>query len=365
MVATLLWPRMPLATTPADSTAPTDMTPPTAEYSQTLFHYNPATVSSAQRVYIPGYFSRDLTARELRAMTPTAWGDYSLSCSGIAGFDGEGALLDVNLTLPISVGGELQVVMAPKPIVQDCVLDTEPVTSVYNGVTYTLYEMTVTKEIRIEATATIQEVYYRFKTTATAENVTAVKADFQRYLMDFSANRAQLNAVVADSIPEWFEHTLTYAAALEDKDFGRYMLRKVPAGFKAESIRRYKDYRFDYLSALWSKGLSDISWRVSRYDEERDASRVTAVAEVENYDLSLYPIPRADSVPEELWAVVDNPIFDAGELTLAAVTKRAYRIEGDGGTRMMFSVRYGDILVEINTEGVEPAWLYERLTELK
>ncbi len=31
----------------------------------------------------------------------------------------------------------------------------------------------------------------------------------------------------------------------------------------------------------------------------------------------------------------------------------------------MFSVRYDNILVEVNAQGVTPAWLYQRLIELR
>ena len=123
----------------------------------------------------------------------------------------------------------------------------------------------------------------------------------------------------------------------------------------------------DYLSGLWTKGMDQLSWRVW-YVTEEDQARMTSVADKENYDLSLYPIPRAESVPEELFQVVNDPIFDIEELTLEAVLCRAYRVEdvGDGGgVRMMFSVRYGDRIISVSTKGVEPQWLYEQLKSLQ
>ena len=67
----------------------------------------------------------------------------------------------------------------------------------------------------------------------------------------------------------------------------------------------------------------------------------------------------------ELQSVVDNPIFTVEELTLDAVWKRAYKIEDESDEwRMRFSVKCGDILVEVSTEGVTPEWLYEELVRL-
>lgn len=100
---------------------------------------------------------------------------------------------------------------------------------------------------------------------------------------------------------------------------------------------------------------------------EADACHLTGVYEPENYDLSLYPIPRADSVPEELREIVDDSIFDAEALTLEAVYRRAYKVSDEGDTdgwRMQFSVRYDDVIIAISSKGVEPEWLYEQLKGL-
>ena len=78
----------------------------------------------------------------------------------------------------------------------------------------------------------------------------------------------------------------------------------------------------------------------------------------------MYPIPRADSVPKELREIVDNPIFDANELTLEAVYKRAYKAGDTDEWRMEFSVKYNDVIVEVRTNGVEPEWVYQQLMKL-
>lgn len=100
---------------------------------------------------------------------------------------------------------------------------------------------------------------------------------------------------------------------------------------------------------------------------EEDEGRLTSVADTENYDLSLYPIPRASSVPDDLREIVDNPIFSADELTMDAVWARAYTTGESGdsnGWRMAFSVRYGDTIVEVRTNGIDPEWVYHQLKKL-
>lgn len=162
------------------------------------------------------------------------------------------------------------------------------------------------------------------------------------------------------------DETMTLEEAKRSEPFGCYMLSEAPSGFTVETIRRYQDETANYLSGLWTKGegsFDEISWRVSFYDDTME-SRVTSVDDTQNYDLSLYPFPLADSVPEELFEIVDHPIFDIDELTLEAVNRRAYTINESNdtdGIRMTFGVRYGDVVVEITTKGVSAQWIYDQL----
>lgn len=121
------------------------------------------------------------------------------------------------------------------------------------------------------------------------------------------------------------------------------------------------------MSGLWTKGYDQLSWQVSFFGEE-DAARCVRAGEPEKYDLRLYPIPRAQSVPDELREVVNDPVFDAEELTPELVQTRAYRVDEQGdsnGWRMRFSVRYDDRLVTVQTKGIEPSWLFARLQAMK
>lgn len=54
-----------------------------------------------------------------------------------------------------------------------------------------------------------------------------------------------------------------------------------------------------------------------------DADNLVAISEPETYDLSRYPIPRAESVPDQLRDTVDRPIFNAEELTWDVLSTRA------------------------------------------
>lgn len=162
---------------------------------------------------------------------------------------------------------------------------------------------------------------------------------------------------------------LTLQEALNVETIGKYLLAEGPEGFAAESVSYRRREGGGSLYAVWCRTgtYDEVDWRVSLYTEA-DAGRVTAAADTRNYDLSLYPIPRAESVPEELRQIVDHPIFSIDELTQEVVNRRAYcaNDSGDtGGVRMNFGVLYGEVLVEVNAKGVSPEWLYEQLSALK
>ena len=151
---------------------------------------------------------------------------------------------------------------------------------------------------------------------------------------------------------------LTPEEAMADEAFGSFFPSAAPSGFEAEAISRYKDS----LTGLWTSIYRELHWTVRAF-ADTDASRLTAASDTQNYDLTRYPIPRAESVPAELREIVDNPIFYADELTQAVVDARTY--EGDEGYDCFcFSVKYGGILVTVRAKGVEPAWVCQQLTAI-
>ncbi len=326
-------------------------------------------VLNSTRAYIPGYFTEELSEEDIMTIEPDMRMDW-MQYSGYAGFDGEGKLVDVRLNVTTTMPGERITITISENGSGCCyVLDEEAVISVCNDVEYTVSEWDTGEQVVLAADAEINSYFYEFSLTTMLQDIEQAKEDFTRVLESFAHyadGKPELSVITAEAVPEWFDKQLTYQEALEDKDYGTYMLQKSPEGFTAESIRRYKDYHSDYLSGLWTKGYDELSWVVYTFSES-DEKRLTSVEDTENYDLKLYPIPRASSVPDELREIVDNPIFHAEELTQEAVWSRAYQAHDSGdsnGWRMAFSVKYGDTVVEIRGKGVDPEWIYQQLEAL-
>lgn len=365
---------------PIENTDPLHITPSQSEgtdklegpYVPWVANFNAVTgVMDAARRYIPGYFTEKLSEEELNSLQPDKIIN-GLHWSGHAGFDGEGQLIDVYLTISTTMPDtNVYVTISEGGVTRDYIIDMiQPEISVCQNVEYKAYQwVTDDERITLAADTKINGYSFAFTLEAQKQDIEQAKVDLSRILECFAYyadGYPDLTTVVADSIPEWFDKDLSQQEALRDPDYGAYMLPIVPNGFVVESIRRYKDQNTDYLSGLWTSGYDELRWKVYTISES-DEIRLTSVADTANYDLSLYPIPRASSVPDELREIVDNPIFYAEELTTDAVWARAYitgESDDSAGWRMAFCVKYGDIVVEVRTKGVDPEWVYLRLMDL-
>jgi len=353
---------------PMDPELPQQFYDPETEQLPWVIHFNQtSSVIMANRPMIRGMFAETLSEAELASLTPTE----DLPCSGYANFDERGNLLEVVLQITTSLPeSPITIGLADYYFGYDCVADEEEVVSVCDEVAYSVYEYRREDEIMLSARAEIHEICFDFSMEVPQHDLEQAKGDFQTVLSAFAGyeqGKPDLSVVTPEEIPELMEQMFdTLAEAQKEPDFGRYLPTALPEGFGDAIIRRFRFQDDNYLSGMWSRELDDLTWVIRPYTE-MDAHRLTRVEEKENYDLSLYPIPRADSVPDELREIVNDPIFDAEELTLEAVYCRAYKIEDAGDTngwRMKFSVRYGDIIVSVSSKGIEPEWLYDQLAKL-
>ena len=319
--------------------------------------------------YDPGAFTETLTEAELTVLLPE--GEF-LSPSGTACYSGQGELTRVVLefSVPISLPDHrISVTLSPTALPRCYLFDAEPAATHCRGAEYTVYEFFHTGGVILEAEGTLGGVACILRMDAPTETEATARTQFEEALYRFARYAEAppvLSAFTPVAIPEWFDRTLTHAQALSDETFGGLMPPATPQGFAAESIRRFKNQQNDWLSGLWTKDMDQLTWKVTFFTEA-DEARVTSVAETKNYDLSLYPIPRAESVPEELREIVNDPIFLAEELTLDAVQKRAYTAgeAGDSqGPRLNFSLRVGEYLISVRGKGVDPRWIFDALTQI-
>lgn len=167
--------------------------------------------------------------------------------------------------------------------------------------------------------------------------------------------------------PDRVRKTLTFAQAQAVAVLGDYLPREAPAGFYEESVFWESGPEGETLSVLWCKAGSydELRWTVRPWTDA-DRQNLTAPDQLERYDLSRYPIPRAESVPEALREVVDCPVFRAGDLSPEVLQRRADVLPeaGDSALRFRFAVAYGDWVVELSGKGCDLAWVGQQLAVL-
>jgi hypothetical protein len=346
---------------------------PDASSKYTLY-FNKADYLAAAKIYIPGHFWQELTDEELKAVFPTLTNTHSITATANFQSDKSGtSLFNIGAHAVSSAGLKTYIQLAPGEVVLDYVFDVETKASDILGtpVTAGYFESEPNskglKNIIYFATFKLSGVSYYVELGGAEAEKEALRNEISELIgLLIKAGSVDLN-IFHPVAPELREDQLNLDEARADVDFGAYLPAEVPAGFVFEDALRFINQEQDMLMVNWSKGMSYIDWRISSLNDN-DKTRITSVSDKKNYELSLYPIPRADSVPDELREIVDNPIFLIDELTLDAVRARAFEVSDSGdepGPRMRFSVLYGDILVELSIKGASPEAIFDILHQIK
>lgn len=155
---------------------------------------------------------------------------------------------------------------------------------------------------------------------------------------------------------------LSEAQARGVEGLGVYIPTKLPEGYSWESAKasvNAKTGEYESVFLCWTKGMDSIMITVSFADV--DNMTMTDITKKETYDVSLYEIPYADTVPEEYWQSFHNPIFAAEDLSLELVQSRMKVVADAGDTdtpRGNFAIIYQEgILLDFKGDGTaEEIW---------
>ena len=313
--------------------------------------------------YIKGHFWQALTKEEVASILPGMKENYEISAT--ANYQGDAKLYTIEAIIKTNTGAKGYIQLAPGKTVLDYGFTTPPILSDVMGVSVTAGYFTGAdnEEVIYFGSFELGEIQYYVEVSGGETEKTFFEQLIGQIISGGEADVTVLDPV----IPELRDESLSIDQDYSDEAFGKYLPKKLPAGFVFDSSNRFMNQENNYLSAIWAKGHNEIWWRVSNIGEQ-ETSRITSVEDIQNYDMARYPIPLAESVPEELREIVDNPIFRMDELTLDVVKSRAYKSKDSGDTssyRMRFGVLYGNVLVEINAKGVKPEELFSVLVSLK
>lgn len=145
--------------------------------------------------------------------------------------------------------------------------------------------------------------------------------------------------------------------------FGKYIPDTLPAGYEFESARSTGNEGVgESLSLLWNCGMDYITLNISVFEASAEnEGRIVDVAKRETYDVHMYEIPYAESVPDEYRLIFNNPIFREQDMSFEVIQARMKSVSDAGDTdtpRGNFAVLYDDgILVQFNGHGdAEEIW---------
>lgn len=332
-------------------------------------YFNPMNIALdiGNKINILGYFTEELSKTQcdilLGNRTDIFEKSYTLSAS--AGFSGEGELDEASiLCIEKKTGLNMRIQMRKAPIQIGYQSSNASILSYIDDIAVTagFIDNTSNNGINLYFTSfTLGQTGYYIEAeggdNAKEELMTLTSLLIKNGIVD-------LTKITPTSIPEWVDSDLTIEEARLDSDFGSYVPKNIPSGYIFESSKRIISQNTNTLLITWINGSKYIEYSVMRLKNE-DKTRIVDINKQETYDLALYPIPRADSIPRELIEIVDNPIFNEKDLTTNTVYTRAYKSNETGddisGYRMCFSVLYDDVVVKVNVKGSTPEAIFNML----
>ena len=336
----------PVQTDPTEATDAQPLLPGDAGWSWEPVFNTAQDYLEAETIPLPGYFTEELDAQRLEAVLPSVRMEWMQFFGDKVGFNGEGTAVDVQLRVRTPKTG-IRVFFTDGTSSQGCcvVFDGEPVREEYNGVTFEIYQYAdFFGKKSFEAYAGINGYHFTFQMDTGVQDPAEQRKIFAQVLACFTyyeEGRPDLSAFIPERIPEYKEAFLFHADALQDPDLGAYMLREVPFGYdgllgsERGPVYRFKNQHFDYLYGQWYRSYLGYS--------------ITWVAEVS---------------PQGGAAIG----IDAEELTLEKVQQAASKRKNSANLsawHIDLEVRYGDVLVRVETVGPEPEWVYAQLQALQ
>ena len=162
-----------------------------------------------------------------------------------------------------------------------------------------------------------------------------------------------LSALATPEIPELRHDTfLTLEDVKSDQDFGIFIPTNIPDGLQFGTGTRIIDQHSNMLAMDWHNPRhAFVSWNIAQVTDFHRGHIVSAY-DREKFDLSLYPIPWFETVPDELIHYVSNPIFLNQELSLEIIEARVLLSRDE--YRINFGVILDDVVIVISSNGLTP-----------
>lgn len=182
-------------------------------------------------------------------------------------------------------------------------------------------------------------------------------------MLQAPASPEKEEAAAGVSLPESDEMpvspTARNVAQAQGGPYSAYFPKVLPDGLELAGTTELESSAFlSYLNEDYSRQIQMTLRPASPSDVAVDPNAP------EMYDLRLYTPPYTDSVPAELASSVNNPVFEAGDLSVARLESRIFD-SGGGAPRGNFSVLFpSGMVAELNVTGVSAAEVYAMVSSM-
>ena len=358
--------------------------------------------SDASRAYLPGSFMTNLKKEDIQTIfwgpegKPQAdhpkteqgdlpwmlfWDGYTLQ--GRALYDGQGQLVELTLWGEKGRAGfELELRLGSLPFTCCIDLSREDELSEFNGATIAGWSQVYDRDgdgqddyicgsefmtkndigVRFVNRNSLMRVEYEQDGSMDLGGAQAFNALFVRQALTDGGLYLD-HLAESENIPAWREESFsTLAQARQEADFAPYLPTAEPKGYNEFYGRlSYQEGHSNSLFVRWSRGYDNVE--VCIYRDGYYSYNLVSPDQPETYDLSLYPIPWCDSVPEKYRDTVDRPAFKAEDMSLAIVEARG-REHDTGGMTYSFDVLHPDgTVVSYRCDGLTAAQVWAMVEE--
>ena len=338
----------------------------------TLFLNNTDLMMSADKIAIKGHFWNELTDEEIKQILPVLSEKHELTSTvHYSSQDNVATVFEVYADITTVKNQTVRITIAPDKIEKCYLIDGEPILSEIEGISIEAGVFVTDKNSK----GNQNYIYFAdFKIDGIAYYIEFVSEnkksedDFTSLVADIIlGGKADLSIFENPVIPNLIDEELSEQEAYNETDFGKYLF-EIPSDYAFNGAYRWLNQNTNSLFASWSKGYNDVSISVYPNDED-STSRIVSPEQTELYDMSLYPIPWAESMPNDTRQIIQNPVFRIEDLTLDMIKMRGYTFNEVGvpsgdSLNLRFSVLYGDIVVEIKSEDLSASYLYDKLISL-
>ena len=294
------------------------------------------------------------------------WDGYTIS--GQARYDGSGHLWQVMIFGNLDDSHSFELRLAPGQLPPTCVVeDGAAVTEVF-GVEVSAWERYYDRngdqenEHVYTSAFLVEDIGIRFRSISQEDSL--LSSLFIRWAA--VGNLTLDHLLINGDIPAWREERFTsLIEAREESNFAPYLPQADFSGYgEFTGHLSYQEGNYNHLFVRWSWGLDDVYIMVCLPEGEPPYhDEPVDVSVPESYDVRMYDIPWASSVPDAYRLSFSMPTFRAEDMSLAVVEARGYTPNERGDTnslRINFQVLHENgTLVQYSSEGLSAQQVWE------